>query len=75
MAIYPTLGNKARILALERKPPWLAVNAAGIPQEMKAERRWVCWRFEREKDRWTKVLYSPETRRNKRQAARLSTSG
>jgi hypothetical protein len=63
MSIYPTLGNKARIAAQETKPVALAVNAAGIPAEMKDARRWVCWRFERERDRWTKVLYCPETRR------------
>jgi hypothetical protein len=60
--IYPTLGLKAKLLAQETKPSALAPNLAGIPAVLKAERRWVCWRFERDdKKRWTKVLYSPET--------------
>lgn len=37
------------------KPTALVVDIAGIPDALKAERRWVCWRYVSQNDRWTKV--------------------
>lgn len=46
------------------RPTALPVNVAGIPEALKAERRWVCWRYEWQqhdgkKGRWTKILCTP----------------
>lgn len=30
-----------------------------IPEELKSSRRWVVWRYEMRKGKWTKVLYQP----------------
>jgi primase-polymerase (primpol)-like protein len=60
--------TKAEIEAANEKPTALPVIQAGIPDRLKAERRWVCWRFERRSDkggkaRWTKVPINPRTGR------------
>lgn len=39
--------------------PSEAHDADGIPDEMKAERRWVAWRAEQRDGRWTKIPMSP----------------
>jgi putative DNA primase/helicase len=38
------------------RPTALSVNVAGIPDALKAERRWVCWRYELRSGRWAKIL-------------------
>ncbi len=38
-----------------RPPEHLKPDLDGIPAAMKAERRWVTWRYERRKETWTKV--------------------
>jgi putative DNA primase/helicase len=63
-ALFATFGNKARTAAQEAKPALLAVDSAGIPADLKAERRWVCWKLERREGKWSKVPHSPETRRH-----------
>jgi putative DNA primase/helicase len=40
------------------------VNPDGIPQELKARRQWVCWRWKRKEDgSWTKPPLDPKTGR------------
>lgn len=47
----------------EQRPVALAVMADSIPEQLRAERRWVCWRYEFRDGRWTKVPYSRPGRR------------
>src|ERR1041384_3781535 len=37
-----------------KRPGAPPVNALGIPDELKALRRWVAWQYELRKDRWAK---------------------
>jgi primase-polymerase (primpol)-like protein len=39
------------------RPIPLTVNVTGIPDVLKAERRWATWRYELRDDRWTKMQY------------------
>lgn len=44
------------------KPTALRVQPHGIPDALKQETRWVCWRYElrRGSDRWAKILCTPQ---------------
>jgi primase-polymerase (primpol)-like protein len=41
------------------RPVALAVLVAGIPESLRAERRWVVWRYDWDGKRWTKRPYQP----------------
>ena len=52
------------------RPTALPVNVAGTPDVLKAQRRWVCWRYEWQqhdgkKGRWAKILCTTEGRHAK----------
>jgi putative DNA primase/helicase len=38
----------------------LQIQADRIPFELRAERRWVCWRYEEREGKWTKVPVTPQ---------------
>jgi hypothetical protein len=64
-----TQRRKADIDHAEVKPVSPEVQPDGIPEAMKAEPRWVCWRYVRRRDKrgewkWTKVPIDPKTGRN-----------
>jgi hypothetical protein len=41
------------------KPQGMEVNEAGIPSELKEDRRWVLWRWELRDGKWTKPPKQP----------------
>src|SRR5262245_33328943 len=43
------------------RPTPLRVNAAGIPAELKALDRWVVWRYEWRRGKWTKPPFNART--------------
>lgn len=43
---------------MTQKPTSLPVLADNIPEELRALRQWVCWRYESRGGKWTKVPYS-----------------
>ena len=53
--------SKREIEASPEKPSTLPVNPDGIPAELKARPQWVCWRWQRRNERWTKVPVDPRT--------------
>jgi hypothetical protein len=54
-----TNSGKAAIEASAAKPQALPVNTDGIPSELRQLPQWVGWRYERRKEKWTKVPVSP----------------
>lgn len=57
----PDRMTKADYAAGPDKPPTLPVNPDSIPTELKAKRRWVCWRWEKRDGKWTKPPFHPRT--------------
>ena len=53
--------RKSNIEKAPQKPVPLTVNPAPIPASIKKLDQWVCWRYERPKDKWTKPLLNPKT--------------
>lgn len=45
------------------RPSALAVNPMPIPDELRALRQWVVWKYERRRDKWTKVPYQRNSRK------------
>jgi putative DNA primase/helicase len=63
--------RKGEILSSRQRPPRAAVYPEGIPAELKARARWVCWRWDwrpekrgSDKGKWTKIPVNPTTGRN-----------
>jgi hypothetical protein len=57
--------TKAAILASTERPTTLSVKSDGIPTDLKAQSRWVCWRWFRRNDKdgkwkWTKPPVDPK---------------
>jgi putative DNA primase/helicase len=48
---------------IEPKPLNLEVIASGIPQELKDQAQWVCWKLNRGEKRWEKIPIDPKTGR------------
>jgi len=46
--------NKAAVLSAVEKPPVPEINPDKIPAAMKAETRWITWRWVRKDEHWTK---------------------
>lgn len=42
-----------------KKPPLIAPDFGGVPQELKLAHRWVLWKLESRDGKWTKVPYQP----------------
>jgi hypothetical protein len=55
--------TKTEIEAAAEKPARVAFNLAAVPQFLKELPQWVLWKWQRVKDRWTKVPYNPHTGR------------
>ena len=55
--------TKAAQAKAEAMPRPIATNVDGIPAELRALQQWVCWRYERRKQKWTKAPISPQTGR------------
>jgi primase-polymerase (primpol)-like protein len=53
------VASKSEIESGAAKPQPCKVRLVGIPQELKDRPQWVCWAYERRKQRWTKVPYQP----------------
>lgn len=53
-------GSKSEIESSPTKPQSCKVCIESIPQELKDHVHWVCWTYERRKQRWTKVPYQPK---------------
>jgi primase-polymerase (primpol)-like protein len=63
----PTSGrnrSKEEIITAKERPPRYPVIFDAIPPELKELPQWVLWRWEKRKERWTKVLYNPVTLRH-----------
>jgi hypothetical protein len=56
--------RKTDIETSKCRPTPVSVHADGIPDELKALPNWVCWRYKRRDDKWTKVPIDPATGRN-----------
>ena len=53
-----------RARAPQKAPPSggvLVPDRWGIPQELRNHHAWACWRYEFERERWSKPPYNPET--------------
>src|SRR5688572_9073456 len=65
-----TRRTKDAIGLSSEKPAPMPVNPDGIPDELKALSRWVCWRWEQRTDKtsgktkWTKPPVNPRTGRH-----------
>ena len=44
-------------------PEALNVLAEGIPHELKKRPQWLCWRYAKQRGKWTKHPYNPRTER------------
>jgi hypothetical protein len=58
--------TKADILGAPERPPTLPVRPAGIPRELRHRDQWVCWRWQRKRNkagdlRWTKEPVDAKT--------------
>lgn len=48
-----------KLLTSQTIPPRCDLELDNVPSEMKLERRWVCWKWHRNKDKWTKKPVKP----------------
>lgn len=53
--------TKGEIESSPERPKVLAVEEADIPDVMRRQGQWVCWRYERRNEKWTKVPVDPKT--------------
>lgn len=53
-------GIKLTPLQGVEKPSALRINPGNIPQELKARRQWVCWKYEWNGKKWTKPPFKPD---------------
>lgn len=62
--IVPDAGSRTSKAALYAdpnvRPPLLPPDPAGIPAELRTERRWVLWKLVRKNGRWTKLPVRPD---------------
>src|SRR5438093_7974862 len=63
--VTPTANGKRDFYAdPNRKPAVLAVDADGIPDELKALPQWVTWRLTWKRDKWDKPPVNPHNGNN-----------
>ncbi len=52
--------HRDAVLRGDSKPPRCELVVANIPNEIRQLRRWVCWRWNRNRGKWTKVPVRPD---------------